>query len=57
MKGSVHDLFGDGILRHGGFLPGVTIGEYTGSRMTYDLRSLRLKGLIFRPPRTKIYVA
>ena len=34
---------------------GVTISEYTGSQMTYDLRRLRLKGLIFRPPRTNRY--
>ena len=33
-------------------LPGVAINEYTGAEMTYDLRRLRLKGLIFRPPRT-----
>ena len=36
-------------------LLGVTISEYTGSQMTYDLRRLRLKGLIFRPPRTHRY--
>jgi hypothetical protein len=36
-------------------LLGVTISEYTGSQMTYDLRRLRLKGLIFRPPRTNRY--
>src|ERR1019366_6695551 len=33
-------------------LLGVTVSEYTTSQMTYDLRRLRLKGLIFRPPRT-----
>jgi hypothetical protein len=33
-------------------LLGVTISEYTGNQMTYDLRRLRLKGLNFRPPRT-----
>ena len=33
-------------------LPGVTVSEYTGSQMTYDLRRLRLKGLIFRPAGT-----
>ena len=27
--------------------------EYTASQMTYDLRRLRLKGLIFRPPKTQ----
>jgi hypothetical protein len=36
-------------------LLGVTISEYTGSQMTYDLRRPRLKGLIFRPPRTNRY--
>jgi hypothetical protein len=36
-------------------LLGVTINEYTGSQMTYDLRRLRLKGLIFRPPRANRY--
>ena len=36
-------------------LLGVTISEYTASQMTYDLRRLRLKGLIFRPPRTNRY--
>ena len=37
-------------------LLGVTISDYTGAQMTYDLRRLRLKGLIFRPPRTHGYV-
>jgi len=36
-------------------LLGVTIEQYTASQMTYDLRRLRLKGLIFRPPRTNRY--
>jgi hypothetical protein len=36
-------------------LLGVTANEYSGSQMTYDLRRLRLKGLIFRPPRTNRY--
>jgi hypothetical protein len=36
-------------------LLGVTVNEYTASQMTYDLRRLRLKGLIFRPPRTNRY--
>jgi len=36
-------------------LLGVSISEYTGSQMTYDLRRLRLKGLIFRPPKTNRY--
>jgi hypothetical protein len=31
------------------------VNEYTTSQMTYDLRRLRLKGLIFRPPRTNRY--
>jgi hypothetical protein len=36
-------------------LLGVTNGEYTASQMSYDLRRLRLKGMIFRPPRTHRY--
>jgi len=36
-------------------LLGVTSTDYTGAQMTYDLRRLRLKGLIFRPPRTHRY--
>lgn len=36
-------------------LLGVTQKEYTASQMTYDLRRLRLKGLIFRPPKTHRY--
>ena len=28
---------------------------YTASQMTYDLRRLRLKGLIFRPPKSHRY--
>ena len=31
-------------------LLGVTISDYTSNQMTYDLRRLRLKGLIYRPP-------
>ncbi len=34
-------------------LLGVTSEQYTASQMTYDLRRLRLKGLIFRPPKTQ----
>jgi hypothetical protein len=37
-------------------LLGVTGEEYTVSQMTYDLRRLRLKGLIFRPPGTHRYL-
>jgi hypothetical protein len=33
----------------------VTTEQYTASQVTYDLRRLRLKGLIFRPPRTNRY--
>ncbi len=36
-------------------LLGVTISQYNTSQMSYDLRRLRLKGLIFRPPRTNRY--
>src|SRR5438309_7280380 len=38
-----------------GDLLGVTISDYSGAQMTYDLRRLRLEGLIFRPPRTHRY--
>ncbi len=37
-------------------LPGIGSEGYTASRMTYDLRRLRLKGLIFRPPKTHRYL-
>ena len=36
-------------------LRGVTLAEYTPHQMTYDLRRLRLKGLIYRPPKTNRY--
>lgn len=36
-------------------LLGVTIEQYTATQMTYDLRRLRLKGVIFRPPGTNRY--
>jgi len=36
-------------------LLGVTSDEYTAPQMSYDLRRLRLKGLIFRPPKTHRY--
>jgi hypothetical protein len=36
-------------------LLGLTSEQYTASQMTYDLRRLRLKGLIFRPPKTHRY--
>jgi hypothetical protein len=36
-------------------LLGVDESGYTASQMTYDLRRLRLKGLVFRPPRTNRY--
>lgn len=36
-------------------LLGVGLAEYTPYQMTYDLRRLRLKGLIYRPPRTNRY--
>lgn len=37
-------------------LVGVTTEHYTVGQMTYDLRRLRLKGLIFRPPRSNRYL-
>lgn len=36
-------------------LLGVDVASYTPAKMTYDLRRLRLKGLIYRPPRTHRY--
>jgi len=36
-------------------LLGVTTEQYTATQMTYDLRRLRLKGLIYRPPKTNRY--
>lgn len=36
-------------------LLGVTSEEYTASQMTYDLRRLRLKGMIYRPPKMHRY--
>ena len=36
-------------------LLGVKAEEYTTSQMTYDLRRLRLKGMIYRPPQTHRY--
>jgi hypothetical protein len=36
-------------------LLGLDLGSYTAAKMTYDLRRLRLKGLIYRPPRAHRY--
>jgi len=36
-------------------LLGVTMSDYTPHQMTYDLRRLRVKGLIYRPPGTHRY--
>ena len=36
-------------------LLGVTLFDYRPNQMTYDLRRLRLKGLIYRPPGTHRY--
>src|SRR5450759_4310875 len=41
--------------QHVADLLGVDETGYTATQMTYDLRRLRLKGLIFRAPRTKRY--
>src|SRR5215469_7128508 len=41
--------------RHVGDLLGVDPATYTAAKMTYDLRRLRLKGLIYRPPRAHRY--
>jgi hypothetical protein len=45
-----HDL-----RQHVADLLGVSVAEYTSNHMTYDLRRLRLKGLIYRPPQTNRY--
>jgi hypothetical protein len=37
-------------------LLGLPLAEYTPHQMTYDLRRLRLKGLIYRPPKTNRYL-
>jgi hypothetical protein len=37
------------------YIDDVTAADYTAAQMTYDLRRLRLKGLIFRPPKTHRY--
>jgi hypothetical protein len=37
-------------------LLGVTLVEYTPHQMSYDLRRLRLKGLIYRPPKANRYL-
>jgi hypothetical protein len=36
-------------------LLGVALSEYSSGQMTYDLRRLRLKGLIYLPPKTNRY--
>jgi hypothetical protein len=36
-------------------LLGVSLADYTSNQMTYDLRRLCLKGLIYRPPGTNRY--
>ena len=50
----------DGFRNHGlrqqvADLLGVALTEYSPGQMTYDLRRLRLKGLIYRPPKTNRY--
>lgn len=45
-----HDL-----RQHVADLLGVSVAEYTSNQMTYDLRRLRLKGVIYRPPGTNRY--
>jgi len=41
--------------RHVADLLGADAGSYSAAQMTYDLRRLRLKGLIYRPPRSHRY--
>jgi len=45
-----HDL-----RQHVAGLLGVALSEYSPGQMTYDLRRLRLKGLIYRPPKSNRY--
>ena len=45
-----HDL-----RQHVADLLGVSVAEYTSNQMTYDLRRLKLKGVIYRPPGTNRY--
>ena len=45
-----HDL-----RQHVADLLGVSVAEYTSNQMTYDLRRLPAKGLIYRPPKTNRY--
>jgi hypothetical protein len=45
-----HDL-----RQHVADLLGVALSEYSPGQMTYDLRRLRLKGLIYRPPKSNRY--
>jgi len=41
--------------RHVADLLGADAGSYSAAPMSYDLRRLRLKGLIYRPPRSHRY--
>lgn len=41
--------------QHVADLLGVKVPDYSSNQMTYDLRRLRLKGLIYRPPGTNHY--
>jgi len=41
--------------QHVADLMGMKLEDYTANQMTYDLRRLRLKGLIHRPPKTNRY--
>ncbi|MBZ5626267.1 MAG: hypothetical protein LAQ69_47425 [Acidobacteriia bacterium] len=41
--------------QHVAALLGVALADYTPHQMTYDLRYLRLEGLIYRPPKTNRY--
>jgi hypothetical protein len=51
----IHGFHNRDLRTHVTALLGVTSDQYTASQMTYDLRRLRLKGLIFRPPKTHRY--
>ena len=51
----IDGFYNSQLREHVADLLGVGESGYTASQMSYDLRRLRLKGLIFRPPHTNRY--
>ncbi|MGH9454547.1 MAG: hypothetical protein ACRD2O_11335 [Terriglobia bacterium] len=51
----IHGFRNRDLRRHVADLLGVELASYSAAQMTYDLRRLRLKGLIYRPPRANRY--